>query len=162
MQDKAVDAIREGNNESLRQLIRDGADLNRLDPDGRTPLMHAVLGHGADLSTIELLLDHGADANVHDRLLGWTALHYAARDQKAAVVALLLTHGANADEEDVFGDTPLWRCITDTSPSPAIMSLLIEGGADPLRTHPMGICVRDIADSLDHAGVSAAMTGAAA
>ncbi len=162
MQGKTVDAIHAGNNESLKKLIRDGADLNRLDSDGRTPLMHAVLGHGADLSTIELLLDHGADANVHDRLLGWTALHYAVRDQKAAVVALLLAHGAHPDEEDVFGDTPLWRCVTDTLPCPPIMRMLIEGGANPLKAHPMGICARDIADCLDHADVNAAMAGTAA
>lgn len=157
MQGKAVQAVHAGDFETLEQLILEGANLNDLDVDGRTPLMHAVLGNGADAAMVEFLLQRGADPNVHDRLLGWTALHYAVRDQKAAIVAILLERGAHADEEDVFGDTPLWRCVTDTSPSPAIMKMLIERGANPGKAHPIGICARDIAESLDQADVTAAL-----
>lgn len=157
MQGKAVQAVHARDYETLKQLILEGVDLNELDVDGRTPLMHAVLGNGADGFMVEFLLEHGADPNVHDRLLGWTALHYAVRDQKAAIVAILLTMGAHADEEDVFGDTPLWRCVTDTSPSPAIMKMLIERGANPGKAHPIGICARDIAECLDQADITAAL-----
>lgn len=157
MQSKALQAVHAMDYETLGQLIREGLDLNQLDLDGRTPLMHAVLGGHPDGTMVEFLLEHGADPNIHDRLLGWTALHYAVRDQKAALVAILLMGGANADEEDVFGDTPLWRCVTDTAPSPAIMKMLIERGANPSKAHPIGICARDIAESLDHPEITAAL-----
>lgn len=156
MQGKAVFAVQSRNYDLLRQLVGEGDDINRLDFDGRTPLMHAVLGD-ADAEMVAFLLDLGADPNTHDRLLGWTALHYAVRDGKQTIVALLLAHGADPEVEDVFGDTPLWRCVTGNSPSPTIMRLLIEHGANPLRSHPMGISARDIADSLDHPDLAAAL-----
>lgn len=157
MPNRTIRAVDEKDTATLKQLVREGEDLNRLDADGRTPLMHAVMGDRADAALVQFLLDLGADANVRDRLLGWTALHYAVRDHKAEIVEALLRGGANADEADVFGDTPLWRCVTGTPPSVRIMRLLVDWGADPSRAHPIGISARDIAESLEHRDLVAAL-----
>lgn len=157
MPGRATRAVDEKDFTTLRRLRQEGEDLNRLDADGRTPLMHAVMGPQTDPGMVQFLLDLGADPNVRDRLLGWTALHYAVRDHKVEIVEALLRGGANADEADVFGDTPLWRCVTGTPPSVRIMRLLVQWGADPSRAHPMGISARDIAESLEQRDLVAAL-----
>ena len=55
----------------------------------------------ADLHSMQVLLDHGADVNAADPL-GRTPLMYAARSDapSAAVVKLLLEHGANVNAKD--------------------------------------------------------------
>lgn len=157
MQSRMIQAIESRNLAAIDAILAEGLDVNALDSDGRTPLMHAVLGSGSDPKLLRALLDRGADPNVRDRLLGWSALHYAVRDQKLEMVATLLERGANPNEEDVFGDTPLWRCVTDSSPSARIMRLLIDKGADPAKPHMMGISVLELAMSLENGAVVAAL-----
>jgi hypothetical protein len=63
------------------------------DPEKRTLLAEATVR--ADHRAVKDLLAHGANVNAADKG-GWTALHFAARGQKAEVVGLLLAHGAAA------------------------------------------------------------------
>ena len=94
-------------------LLKHGANMNVTDQDGWTLLHTAVYDN--DLSTVTLLLDHGADPNAKTALWGnrdnrpsglnffhkWagTALHIAAMVASPTLVSLLLKHGAdpNAD-----------------------------------------------------------------
>ncbi len=64
---------------ALRQAVAQGANLNSVDEDGRTPLMHAVLATDADLEMISFLMANGANPNTADAGQRWTALHFAAR-----------------------------------------------------------------------------------
>jgi hypothetical protein len=54
-----VEAVKSGNNASVRALIESGADINQQDKQGWTPLNWAS-GKG-DLEMVELLLQHGSD-----------------------------------------------------------------------------------------------------
>ena len=60
---------------------------------------------------IDYLVDRGISVNAFDDGQHWTALHFAARDQKPKVVELLLAHKAEVDSVDSFGNTPLWRSV---------------------------------------------------
>ncbi|KAM9831750.1 cyclin-dependent kinase 4 inhibitor C [Neosynchiropus ocellatus] len=69
-------------------LLFAGANPNRPDPGlGHTVLHDAA--RGGFLDTVRLLLDHGAEVNVRDRL-GNLPLHLAAREGHMMVVELLI------------------------------------------------------------------------
>jgi len=132
--------------DGLRQAVAHEANLNAVDEDGRTPLMHAVLATDADSAMVRVLVANGANPNAADAGQKWTALHFAARDQKLPVVQALLDGGAVVDAEDSFGNTPLWRCVMAANPNLELVRLLIGKGADPRKKNRHGASPRDIAE----------------
>ena len=124
-----------GSRAHLAELLAKGADANAIDTSGRSALSLAVRNH--DLSSIELLLDKGADVNKRDREQ-WTPLmnaaYLAARDPKfLPVVQLLLAKGAdpNAAKD---GTTALHVAVNNSAVAAteaAVVNLLIAGGAKP-------------------------------
>jgi hypothetical protein len=86
--------------------------------------------------SLEVLLNHGVDANVHRR--HETALHFTAArqsalsgDDRARFAAMLIDHGARLDmRDDLLKSTPLgWACRWGR---PEMVKLLIQRGA-PVR-----------------------------
>lgn len=74
-----------------RQAIAEGAQVNRTDPVGQTPLIiQARQGH---LAVVKFLIDHGAKLDMVDGT-GGSALSEAYHEGNQAVVALLLDSGA--------------------------------------------------------------------
>ncbi|KAI0186319.1 hypothetical protein EV127DRAFT_439039 [Xylaria flabelliformis] len=99
---KGLDAL-------LRLLLKRVTSLERIDLDGRTPLLCAAQnGHAA---TVQLLLNQGANIESKDNS-GRTPLSWAAENGYVAVVQLLLGRGAHVDAEDNWGSTPLLRAET--------------------------------------------------
>jgi ankyrin repeat protein len=89
----------------LELLLARGADPNATDEYG-----WSLLHYAADSQEItKLLLDHGAKPNVRERGFGYTPLHWAARNGHAAVVQLLVEHGANVNAKDYEEETALRR-----------------------------------------------------
>jgi len=91
--------------ETIRYLISIGADPNALDRSGVSPLHRAVRTRSA--AAVTALIEGGADLQVRNQA-GSTPLHLAhlttgrggsgtahAREQQAAIVALLLERGAH-------------------------------------------------------------------
>src|SRR3989442_1042587 len=68
-------AIRNGDYSLTQTLLRAGADVNAVDSDGTTALMHSVIE--SDLKMMQLLIDSGANVNAKNALDS-TALMYAA------------------------------------------------------------------------------------
>lgn len=136
-------------------LLEAGSDINARDPDGRTALMHAVLASDADAETVAALIERGADPKLQDSGQRWTALHFAARDQKTPIVEVLLRAGATTDARDAFGNTPLWRVVMAPKPDLALLRLLLAHGADPDAANEAKVSPRLLAQRMGKAEVLA-------
>ncbi|KAJ3528187.1 hypothetical protein NM208_g10319 [Fusarium decemcellulare] len=100
-------AVKYNNTSALEQLIAAGADINRRDWRGETPLIvGASLGR---VEVIRLLLEHKEcrrQINQGDND-GLTALHKAARDACPEMVRMLLEAGSSAKKGNINGLVPL-------------------------------------------------------
>ncbi|MBT8077344.1 MAG: ankyrin repeat domain-containing protein [Gammaproteobacteria bacterium] len=105
-------------------LIAAGVDVNALSFDPEE-VRHSQVGERALqtasqkglLSTVQLLLDHGADINAVNRQ-GWSALHFALRENQPDVIELLLASGATTSADDLAtafsaGNPALSRMLVD-------------------------------------------------
>ena len=124
--------------EGVEELLK-SQDVNSVDRDGRTPLIHAILGSPASQKLVRLLIDSGATINMHDKGQAWTPLHYAAREQDLEVVKMLLEVGAEVEAVDIFGNTPLIRCVATLDANLAVISILMAYGADKNKNNNYGI-----------------------
>ncbi|MER6925773.1 ankyrin repeat domain-containing protein, partial [Streptomyces spiralis] len=77
---------------------------------------------------------------------GWTPLHFAADEQDAAAVGSLLAAGAGVDVPDEQGNTPLWQAVFTYRGDGAVLSLLVNAGADPDMDNFHGVSPRRLAD----------------
>lgn len=79
-------------------LLEFGADPNRLNDNGITPLHYACMLESQEFDMVKLLLDKAANPNLiyND---GYTPIHYAIspHEESRHIVDLLLKHGANVD-----------------------------------------------------------------
>ncbi|MDX1292947.1 MAG: ankyrin repeat domain-containing protein, partial [Hyphomonas sp.] len=118
--------------EQVQRHLDQGADLN--DKHGGRYLLHYASFGKPEL--LKVLLEAGAMPNVTDKT-GHTPLHFAARDQRWANIALLLAHGADPNIRNENGETPLLLLSSSEyhSDTPENITrsaaLLIEYGADP-------------------------------
>lgn len=90
----------DGHLDLLEELVNEHETEVEIDP--RVRLMY--LANEGDLEGINELLDSGVDVNFHD-IDNRTALHIAACQGFADVVALLLERGAVVDSSDRWGST---------------------------------------------------------
>ena len=91
-----------GDVNAVKTMLDHGADLNVVDPLGRTPLMYAVASDNLPLEEVKMLVEHGADVNARDAHKrgaesGWTALDIARQHGDTPVVAFLLKSGAKSN-----------------------------------------------------------------
>ena len=109
------------------------------------------LSASGDLDDLDYFLNHGnnkllvADVNSKDPHTGMTALHNAASAGHKKVVVFLLDNGAAIDQEDFFGNTPLYQAAHwdrtgdyldmewKAWEQGMVAKLLIQRGADPFK-----------------------------
>jgi ankyrin repeat protein len=97
-------AARHGDVERMHGYLYDGADVNRPDRKGGTPLIYAAAQ--GTLESVKLLLERGADV-LHINPGGGTALHSALLNGHADVALLLINKGADIHHATGAGVTPL-------------------------------------------------------
>jgi ankyrin repeat protein len=155
---RLIDAVKSGNREAVRALLKNRALINTPEPDGTTALAWAV--RADDLPIVESLLAAGANPKAPNRY-GVTPLELAATNGNPAmarallksgadptspilmtaarvgnpdVVRILLEHGLEHGGVDVnaressYGETALMWAASENHPD--AVKLLIEHGAD--------------------------------
>ena len=103
-------AVQQGDETRVNQVITHGCDVNETF-QGWTPLMKASEeGH---VTIMQVLIDANADIEARNKK-GRTALSFAAapsmrRPTRVAAMKLLLNNGADANNKDDLGNTPVQR-----------------------------------------------------
>ena len=142
--DPVADAIRQaityGPFEEVERLVL-SADVDVLDGEARTPLIHAV--HCRSHELVVWLLQRGANPNHQDRS-GSTALCRAAYAADVEGVECLLRHGADPNLRDKHGNGPLWEalCGAATDHQLRVLELLLQSGAQPDAVNIHGVSPR--------------------
>ena len=94
-----------------------------------------------DLGLVVALLDSGVHPDERDTS-GYAPLHYAVNSGYAAVVEALIRGGATVDVVDGRGYTPLWHATAAGISASAMISLLLDLGADPDHLCGVGFTAR--------------------
>ena len=119
-----ADAAQRGDSEAVRQLLRQGADVNAAQGDGMTAL-HWV-AEGGDQELAETLLFAGASLEARTRNGNYTPLHLAARAAQGPMVVALLDAGADPNAMTSLGSGALHFAAGASSPV-AVEALLAAG-----------------------------------
>ena len=145
-----VKAAVEGDMESLRFYLKDGADPDLRDVND-VPLLHKAVFYD-QYAAAALLLDAGANPDLTGGPCSYTALHFAACRKNAQITELLLAHDAdpcalNSDKTQFSHiaalATPLH--VAASAGAADIVEKLLAAGADAGLKDSMGKTARDIA-----------------
>ena len=120
---------------SIDQLLQMGADVDRRDVDGNTPL-HIAASLGNRHAAVALIR-HDAETNVANAR-GEAPLHLAAKPKEGGskgVIEVLLTKGAVIDARDNHGNTALHNAAAVDG---ALALLLLERGASATMVNEAG------------------------
>ncbi len=123
------DVVKEGSPADVQEGIKNGADVNKKDKHGTTPLKLAV-GYNKNPEVIRALLNAGADVNGTSGYGGSTALMSATYGtDNPKVMKMLIDAGADVNAKDGLGRTALMYATIQHG-SPEEVKLLLESGAD--------------------------------
>ncbi|KAJ3522166.1 hypothetical protein NM208_g12977 [Fusarium decemcellulare] len=114
-----------GHGDIIELLVKQGADVNWCDTDGRTSL-HQASEHG-HASVIQLLVREGANINARDTQ-GETALYHATIRGDKTIMQLLLAEGADADIPNNYGELALHEACFQIDE--VAIQILLDGGAN--------------------------------
>jgi len=149
--------IRSGYSDAVLQLLRYGADPNKLNLKNNTPISSA-----ANKGMVEItrhLISHGADVSV-ENISGSTALIQAAHFGHYECVRLLLANGADADFINKKGTTALMRASQEGYMN--ICHSLILAGANVRRRNKEGMNALMLASQRGHAAMTVLLLKAGA
>ena len=122
---RLIDAVKSGNREAVRALLKQPAELKVAERDGTTALHYAV--RSDDLEMVRMLLRAGADATAATRE-GITPLQVAAVNGSLAATLVLLEAGANPNAVLPEGETVLMTAARTGNAD--VLKALIDHGAD--------------------------------
>jgi ankyrin repeat protein len=131
---RLIDAVKQGNRETVLTLMKARIPVNAVASDGTTALHWAVRAN--DQETVRLLLQAGADVKLVDRY-GIPPLKLAAENGNPAVIEMLLKAGADPNTTLPTGETVLMTAAHTGKPD--AVSMLLSHGAKPNeREHRFG------------------------
>lgn len=147
------DAAWRGDVAAIKQLIKDGADVNAADDMGATALYWAARGghrlgphqcKGEDPDRpdiIATLIELGADPNIQDRRpkgfgrsSGWTPLFVALHHEQFMSARVMLERGADPNILSDQGMSVIAAAAAEGAPR-ELVALIVEKGFDPQKTH---------------------------
>ena len=122
-----IEAVKAGDGEAVRTLLRSGVDVNAAEADGTTAMHWAA--HNGDLQTVEALIRDNGGVNAKNRY-GVAPLWLASTNGHADVVSALLRAGADPETPRAeSGETPLMAAAM--AGHIPVMQRLLTSGADP-------------------------------
>ncbi|CDJ64382.1 ankyrin repeat-containing protein, putative [Eimeria necatrix] len=123
-------AIQTQDQETLKVLIKRGAQIDVCDYLGKSPLLRACEASRLDL--VEALLDLGVSPNPHDLRCAHFPLQTAIRRNDAEIVKRLLARGAAVDVKCPGVRTyKSALCVACEVNSPEIIKIILKAGGDP-------------------------------
>jgi hypothetical protein len=129
-----IQAVQAGDLKKVQKLIADGADVNQANDVG-FPALSIAASRGDEHMT-RLLLHAGANVNARSVTLNDTALAGAVQHGNGPTIHALLAAGADVDDKDGAGWTPLFdAALTGNS---EIVEALLSAGADVNMRTPSG------------------------
>jgi uncharacterized protein len=144
---RLIDAVKAGDRNAVRTLLKQPAAVNAIQADGTTALHWAV--RADDIETVRLLLRAGAHVETANRY-GVTPLMLAATNGSAALLETLLKAGADPGAAMPEGETVLMTAAR--SGSAEALQVLIAHGADVnAQENWLGETALMWAAALDHA-----------
>ena len=137
------------NADELARLEKAGADANKPDDLGDTPLLKACAAGMADV--VDLLIRHGINPETPNEKTGITPLLFAIQEGKSNVVKVLLEKGADVNKlgKNAYNYTPLIEAIYNKNKKIAkeIVKMLLDKDADVNLTDQFGHTALDVATS---------------
>jgi len=118
-------AVANGDKETVKVLLDNGADVEAKGKSGWTPMTHAVVGGHKEI--VRMLLDGGAAIDARTEQ-GSTALGIAVSWKHENVAKLLLDRGADVNPKQLWNKTILMQAVEQEWTE--IVSLLLENGAN--------------------------------
>ena len=120
-----VEAVKEGDLETLRHLLAQGLDVNAAEVDGATALHWAA--HRDDDEAVDLLISAGADVTAANRY-GVAPLSLTCENGSASIIKRLLRAGADPNTALPEGETALMTAAR--TGEVAAVRVLLDHGAD--------------------------------
>jgi hypothetical protein len=102
--EQLIRAAEAGDTAAVQRLLKEGADINGRDAQGRTPVMAAT--HGNRVETVRALIQAGADINIRDNRLDNPFL-YAGAEGLLEILRLTIDAKADTKLTNRFGGTAL-------------------------------------------------------
>jgi ankyrin repeat protein len=121
-----VDAAMQGNKDAVRQLLKQGADVNSAQGDGMTALHWAV--QKGDVELVQTLLYAGANLRATTRIGGYTPLLIASKSGSASMIEMLIAAGADPNATTANGASP--RMLAALAGHAAAVKALVDRGAN--------------------------------
>ncbi|WP_309669476.1 ankyrin repeat domain-containing protein [Gemmatimonas sp.] len=121
-----ADAVMRGDSSRVRQLIKQGLDVNAAQPDGMTALHWAA--QRGDAGGAQMLMYAGARVDAVTRNGNYTPLHLAARHGRSAAVRALLAAGADINAVTTTGAVSALHFAASNG-DPATVAALLDKGA---------------------------------
>ena len=123
------EAVRQGKEWAVNLLLGKGANPHEIDARGRQALEYAI--EAGQESMVRVLIDHGGIQHVTagptDKT---TSLHLAVCNENLTIVEMILKAGADINEQNFLGGTPLHGSISHGPANLAqIVGLLLQFGA---------------------------------
>jgi len=113
----------------IKELVRQGADINCTNEWGLTPLMLAAQ-YNTHIIVLKALIHAGANIDAVEPKYRSNALHLAStRCSNVAVIDVLVDAGADVNARNYLGETPLILAAAQ-NPNTRIFSQLLKRGAD--------------------------------
>ena len=125
IQEDFIDALNNKMYMRVRSLLDQGAELEKKDEKGRSPLTLMVFNGNTDM--IRLLLSYGSDINSIDNR-GYTALHYAVESGQYNIAEILILAGAETNSINNNEETPVYLALKNNDID--MTELLIKNGGE--------------------------------